>query len=168
MGMCMDKSTQQKVQSVARSALVCGTSASLLSAAALALCSKLEEGHAAGGINGPSQWLWGEAEAYTKRATLRHTAAGYTIHHLTSIFWAGLHELAFGRRHPGQRRKSVPRLLAEAAATTATAYVVDYHLTPRRFQPGFEKHMGGLSMVAVYAAFGAGLAGAAIVREART
>lgn len=141
-----------------------------MSTLALAVCSKLEEGHAAGGINGPSQWVWGEAEAYTRRATLRHTAVGYAIHHVTSIFWATLHEAAFGRAandaaraHPG--RKSVQRICAEAAVTTAAAYVVDYHLTPRRLQPGFDKHLGALSMFVVYTAFGAGLAAAGIARR---
>jgi hypothetical protein len=149
-------SAEQKLhRSTLRTALASGTVASVLSALVLALCSKVEEGHAAGGINGPSQWIWGEAEAYTRRATWRHTAVGYAIHHATSIFWAALHELTFGRT---AQRKNAARICAEAAATTATAYVVDYHVTPRRLRPGFDKHLGALSMLAVYAAFGAGLA----------
>ena len=38
----------------------------------------------------------GEGEAFTRRATLKHTAVGYTIHHASSIFWALLHERTFG------------------------------------------------------------------------
>jgi hypothetical protein len=115
-------------------------------------------------LNGPSQWLWGESEAYTREATLRHTATGYAIHHATSIFWAVLHETIFG----GSRRRKPPlQHCAEAIASASTAYVVDYYLTPRRFRPGFEKHVSPGGMVAVYAAFAAGLAIAAIARDSR-
>lgn len=154
--------TGQSVQQALRAALVPGTVACVTSGAALVVCSKLESGRAAAALNGPSQWLWGEAEAYTRRATLRHTAVGSAIHELTSVMWAMLHELAFG---PPTKHKRVQRICAEAAVTTAAAYVVDYHLTPRRLQPGFEKHLGALSIFAVYAAFGAGLAASALARR---
>lgn len=54
---------------VAGDAVVSGSAASLASAATLMACSKLHEGSAAGGLNGPSQWLWGESEAYTREAS---------------------------------------------------------------------------------------------------
>ena len=152
------------VKRVVSDAVVSGSAASLASAATLMACSKLHEGSAAGGLNGPSQWLWGESEAYTREATLRHTATGYAIHHATSIFWAVLHEAVFG----GSRRRKTPvQHCAEAAVSATTAYFVDYHLTPRRLQPGFEKHVSSKGMVAVYAAFAAGLAITAIARDRR-
>jgi hypothetical protein len=151
-----------------KDALVSGSFAAVLSGAALSFCSQQEEGSAAGGLNGPSQWLWGEGEAYTREATLKHTAVGYAIHHSTSIFWATFYEHLFGR---GRKRRaknlSNAQVIAEAAAMTTAAYVVDYKLTPRRFRPGFEKHMSGPSMFAVYAAFGTGLAIATLLRLAR-
>lgn len=119
-------------------------------------------GSAAGPLNGPSQWLWGEKEAYTRQATLRHTAVGYTIHHVTSVGWATLHERAFGMT---ASPKSTGRHCVEAAATTAVAYYVDYHLTPSRFRPGFKKHLGPLSILLVYASFAGGLAAASALRE---
>jgi hypothetical protein len=147
---------------LAMDALATGTAASLASAAALMLGSKLSGGNAVAGLNGPSQWLWGEAEAYTREPTWRHTATGYAIHHATSVFWAVVHEKVFG----GSRaRKPALRHLAEAAVSASTAYFVDYHLTPRRFQPGFEKHVSSKGMVAVYAAFAIGLAVTAIARD---
>jgi hypothetical protein len=149
---------------IASDAVVSGTAASLASAAALMAASASNEGSFAGGLNGPSQWLWGEDEAYTRRLSLRHTATGYAIHHATSIFWAVLHETIFGA---SRRRKSPLQHCAEAAASAGVAYVVDYHLTPRRFRPGFEKHVSRKGMVAVYAAFAAGLAIAAIARDRR-
>jgi hypothetical protein len=155
------KASGSMTRQLAMDAAISGTAASLASAAALIACSKLSGSSAAGGLNGPSQWLWGESEAYTREASLRHTAAGYVIHHVTSIFWAVLHERVFGR---SRRGKPAVRHCVEAAASAATAYVVDYHLTPRRFRPGFKKHVSSKGMVAVYAAFAAGLAMVAIAR----
>jgi len=154
--------SSQAAKRIAMDAILSGTAASLASAAALMAGSKVRDGSWAGGLNGPSQWLWGEAEAYTRKATFRHTALGYAIHHSTSIFWALLHETVFG----GSRRKK-PALqhCTEAITSAATAYVVDYHLTPPRLRPGFEKHVSPTGMVAVYAAFAAGLAITAILRN---
>lgn len=156
------KPSRSTLQRVAADALVSGSAASLASAATLMACSSMHEGSAAGGLNGPSQWLWGEAEAYSREATLRHTAVGYTIHHATSIFWGMIHEAVFGG---SRRRKPAMRHVAEAAVSAATAYVVDYHLTPPRLRPGFEKHVSPKGMVAVYASFAAGLAITAIARD---
>jgi hypothetical protein len=158
------KPPRSTLKRLASDAVVSGSAASLASAAALMACSAIREGSIAGGLNGPSQWLWGESEAYTREATLRHTAAGYAIHHSTSIFWAVLHESIFGG---SRRRKPALQHCAEAAVSAGTAYVVDYHLTPRRFRPGFEKHVSPKGMVAVYAAFAAGLAITAIARDRR-
>src|SRR5688500_10932107 len=139
---------------IAIDAIMSGTAASLASAAALMAGSKIRDGSWAGGLNGPSQWLWGESEAYTREATLKHTAVGYAIHHSTSVFWAVIYEAIFG----GSKKKPPLQRCTEAIASAATAYVVDYHLTPRRLQPGFEKHVSPAGMVAAYAAFAAGLA----------
>src|SRR5688572_3063162 len=79
-----------------RRALLSGSAASVLSGIALSACSKVEHDAPAAALNGPSQWIWGECEAQTRRATLRHTLTGYAIHHVASIFWATLHELQFG------------------------------------------------------------------------
>ena len=141
-----------------KSAAIGGTAASLLSAAMLAVCSKLEQNSFAGGINGPSQWLWGEREAYTREATIKHTVVGYLIHHLTSTFWAAFYEKLFG----GAQRKSATRVVTEAATLSAAAYVVDYKLTPKRLRPGFEKHVSPPAMVVIYACFALGLAGATL------
>jgi hypothetical protein len=149
-------------KSIAIDAIMSGTAASLASAAALMAGSRVRDGSWAGGLNGPSQWLWGESEAYTRQATMRHTAVGYAIHHSTSIFWALLYETIFGG---SRKKKPAFQHCTEAVASAATAYVVDYHLTPPRLRPGFEKHVSPTGMVAVYAAFAAGLAITAILRD---
>ena len=132
-----------------------GTVASVLSAAAAALCGRREAGTAAGPLNGPSQWAWGEGAAHVRRATWRHTALGYAIHHLMSIGWATLHEKHFA--HPAPAGRPYSRLAA-GALTSAAAAFVDYRIVPRRFGPGFEKQLDRASLCAVYAAFAVGLA----------
>lgn len=154
--------TRPFARRIATDAIMSGTAASLASAAALMAGSKIRDGSWAGGLNGPSQWLWGESEAYTRDATLKHTAVGYVIHHSTSVFWAVLYEAIFS----GSGKKKPPlQHCTQAIASAATAYVVDYHLTPRRLRPGFEKHVSPTGMVAVYAAFAAGLAITGILRD---
>ena len=152
----------QRLGAAAQRALFSGTSASISSAIALSICSRIDEGSFAGGLNGPSQWLWGEAEAYTREASVRHTVVGYGIHHLTSVFWATLYERTFGE--PG-KRKTALRRCAEAAVSATGAYVVDYYLTPPRLRPGFKKHVRTPSMFVVYGAFAFGLAAAGIIRD---
>ena len=76
----------------AKDAAISGSTAALLSAAALTLRSKSDEDSFAGGLNGPSQWIWGRRAARTRRASLRHTGVGYLIHHSMSVFWALIFE----------------------------------------------------------------------------
>jgi hypothetical protein len=156
---------QAQGRELLKDALLSGSSASIASAAVLAACSKYETGSAAAGMNGPSQWIWGRREAArANRASLKHTAIGYLIHHATSVFWAVLYERAFGRRMREQGVSTL-QIAATAAATTAAAYVVDYQFTPKRLQPGFEQHVGPSSMFATYAGFALGLAVMTLLRR---
>jgi hypothetical protein len=142
-------------KTAARQALISGTSASLLSALVLALRGKAENDAPAGPLNGPSQWLFGRQAAYQRSPSVRYTLTGFLIHQLTATGWALLHERLFGRdkalQTPAQR-------LGSAAATAVVANIVDYKLTPKRLQPGFEAQLSKKSLVAVYAAFAIGLA----------
>jgi hypothetical protein len=55
--------------------------------------------------------------------------------------------------------------VADAALVAGLACLVDYTITPPRFTPGFEKRLSKPALAAVYAAFGAGLAAAALWRR---
>jgi hypothetical protein len=140
-----------------RRGIVSGTVASVASAAVLAACGKRELNDPAAPLNGPSQWLWGERAACADGFSLRHTLAGYAVHHAMSIFWAVLYEKF--------RRAPLPSAAAAlpAIATSASACVVDYCLTPKRLTPGFEKRLSRRSLLLVYAAFAAGLAVSALM-----
>jgi len=135
-----------------RRAWVSGSSASLCSTALLSLLSHRRLRAPAAGTNATSQWIWPRRAHWHFAADLRHTATGYAIHHLCSVFWAGSYEMLRGRRRtPGP-------VLAAAAATTAVAYLVDYKVVPPRLSPGFDRHLRRADLVLVYAAFAAGLA----------
>jgi hypothetical protein len=143
------------IKQTTREALLSGAAASVLSAIVLAICGRLENRSAAGPLNGPSQWIYGRRAAYAREPSLRHTLTGYLIHHFTATGWAWLHEWMFGAR---KQRQSPARRLGTAAVTTSVANFVDYKLTPKRLQPGFEAQLSRKSLFVVYAAFAVGLA----------
>lgn len=135
--------------------LVSGSAASALSTLTLAAGGRRDSGSVYAPTNAISHWIW-EDEAFTAdRPDLKHTLPGYLIHHGTSIFWATLHSKVYGRRDLAD---DPSRLMTAALLTSAVACFVDYKLTPRRLQPGFEQRLSTTSMVAVYTAFGLGLA----------
>jgi hypothetical protein len=139
----------------AKQALISGTTASLLSTVALAIAGKAEHNAPAGPINGPSQWVFGRKAAYKRAPSLRHTLTGFLIHHASAMGWAILHERFLGRN---KARQTPAQRLRNAAITAAVANFVDYKLTPKRLQPGFEAQLSKKSLFTVYAAFGVGLA----------
>ena len=144
----------------ARRGTTSGTWAAIASGIVLIVCARLERQQPLAPFNGPSQWLWGEREARRTRADWRHTALGYGIHHASAIMWATLHEKTHAT---ASSRPSVE--IARAGATTLLAAFVDYTLTPRRLQPGFDKHLSIPSIAGVYIAFGLGLAASRLFNQ---
>jgi hypothetical protein len=135
--------------------LLVGTSASLLSSAALMTCGHLDRGRALATHNGPAQWVYGTQAAKRRSVDWRHTGVGFLVHHASSCFWACIQQRWL--RHGGKRKRAHEHLIA--ATTVATvAYVVDYHAVPRRLQPGFENHVSPAALIAAYGAFALGLA----------
>ena len=139
-----------------RAALLSGALASIASTAVLCWQGLRELDDASAPLNGPSQWVWGRHAPYRDGFSARHTAVGYAIHHLASIFWALLFERFRGSRP----------VLPAAAATALVANVVDFRLTPERLTPGFQKRLSKRAIALSYAAVALGLvAGAAVARR---
>ncbi len=134
-----------------RDAVRSGSLASVLSTVAVSVCSRLRVGSAAAGTNAASQWVWYPRARFQHAPSRRYTTVGYLIHHASSLFWAAGYEAM----HPG--RATQGGRVARAAGIAALAYLVDYHVVPRRLSPGFEHKVGPAGMVTVYAAFAAGL-----------
>lgn len=147
-----------------REGAIAGSVASLLSTAALLLAGRRENGTVAAPVNAISHWLWDEPALHEDGASVRHTVAGYLIHHAASVWWGILHARAWGAR---QRAKQPAAALAGGAAAAAVACFVDYRMTPQRLTPGFEHRLSTRAMVAVYACFGLGIALGSMATGAR-
>lgn len=139
--------------------LLAGSLASLLSTAVLAFAGRRESGSAAAPLNAVSHWYWGDEALRQDEADLAHTVAGYATHHVAATFWATLYA-ALASNQPAMR--STPGLLLGAAATSATAFVTDFRLTPHRFTPGYEHRLSANALLAVHAALAFGLAAGAL------
>lgn len=137
-----------------------GSVAAVLSSVVVAACSACEARAPFAGVNAASQWFWGRRAKRHTGASWRYTAVGYLVHHFSSLLWAGIYE-AWCLRRPASARVSAGR----AAVVAAAACVVDYTVTPRRFRPGFERHIGRASIATVYVAFGVGLFAGAWARR---
>ena len=113
-------------------------------------------------INAISHVLWGASAAHATRPDLRHTVPAVAINEGAGIFWAALYERAFGRLAEEGR---FARALLGGAGIAALAYVVDYHLVPKRLTPGWEYHLRGPSLAAVYGALALSLPARGVLRR---
>jgi hypothetical protein len=138
-----------------RRGLVGGATSSVLSTVALALLGRREAGSAYAPTNAVSHWIWGDEALRADAPSMRHTVPGYLIHHGSATFWSVLFERVCG---PLLDRREPATTLGVATAASAVACFVDYRLTPRRLQPGFEQHLSRPALAVVYGAFGVGLA----------
>jgi hypothetical protein len=138
-----------------RRGLLSGAVASALSTAALAALGKAGAGSMFAPTNAISHWIWGERAARRDRPSMRYTATGYVIHHLSATFWAVLFERFAGARLD---RMGPAPTLAAATATSAAACFANHQLTPQRLQPGYEQRLSKPALAVVYGAFGVGLA----------
>src|SRR4051812_1878413 len=60
--------------------------------------------------------------------------------------------------------RSTRQALIGGAITAAAAYLIDYHVVPDRFNPGFHAHLTERSLFLVYVGLDAGLAAGARLR----
>lgn len=137
-----------------RYAALCGTMASLASAASLMIASHLEGRSPWQPLNATSHWLWGDQAARIEDADLKHTGAGVVTHHASAMFWGSL----FGVWLARQPRRGAAAMLRDASAAAALAAAVDYTLVPKRLRPGWELVLPPRSMTVAFAALALGLA----------
>ena len=150
---------------VGLSALITGTIASVVSAAALAAFATLENKSPVQPVNATSHWLHGDEAASVPQLDAEHTGVGYATHHASAAFWAVPFE-AWQQLRPA---RSNGELLGNAVAMSAIAALVDYGLTPRRLTPGWELVLSKRSMIGAYAALALGLTvGSLVSRKLRS
>lgn len=143
-------------------ALTSGSFAGLVTTAAISLAGERESGNAIAPINATSHVLWGDDEASRADAVdLKHTVPGLLINTGAGVFWALVHELVLERARPRNGMAAA----ASGAAVAALAYVVDYHLIPRRLSPGWELRLSRRGVALGFATLGACLALAGLLRS---
>lgn len=126
-------------------ALVSGVLAGTAAAIAASLAGRWQSRSYAAPLNATSHIVWGDEAGRRDAVSAKYTGTGALLHYGAALFWAAFHEALPG---PAPLR---------AAATAVTAYVVDYHVVPRRLTPGFEMRVSSGALAAVYGALALGL-----------
>ena len=129
--------------------------ATVATTVAVAACGAFESGNAAAPVNAISHIAWGEQAARREAASLKYTGVGSALNAGAMVSWAAFHHRLF---KPRERETGLLGSVMRGAATAGIAYVVDYHVVPKRLTPGFEKRLSNWSVFIVYAALAAGLA----------
>ena len=125
-------------------------------ALSVAFCGQIEDGDALAPINAISHIAWGD-EAFSKRdLSLKYTGTALLLNEVSIAGWGYIHELFFKRaRQKGQWGTCA----LGAIGVSLLAYVVDYHIAPERYKPGFERHLQPKSLLFIYICLAASLFG---------
>lgn len=140
-----------------------GSIAGLFTTAVVALAGARKAGNAVAPINATSHVLWGDEAGTANSVDLKHTLPGFFINTGAGVFWALVQELLLARLPRRDRTAAA----ASGAAVAGLAYVVDYHLIPRRLSPGWELKLPRGSVALGFVALGVSLSLAALVRARR-
>jgi hypothetical protein len=138
-----------------RSILGMTASTTAATTAAAVMCGALELGRPAAPVNAVSHILWGHDATRRDAVSAKYTGLGTALNSAAVASWSVLHHFVF---RPDRRPPGLGPALARGAATAAIAYVVDYHVVPKRLTPGFEERLSGRSLFAIYAALAISLA----------
>jgi hypothetical protein len=114
-------------------------------------------------MNATSHWVHGDSAALVREANLEQTAVGYGTHHIAAMLWPYLFELLRDRA----AEAGLVRISSDALIASATAALIDYTVTPRRFTPGWELVLSKRSMALGYLGMAAGLVVAEYVLPSR-
>jgi hypothetical protein len=105
-------------------------------------------------LNAVSHIPFGDEAAAHTELSAKYTGTGAALNTAAVFSWAAMHAGVM-RALP---RQDLPSASGASVAVAAVAYVVDYHVVPRRLTPGFEKRLSGRSLFWIYSALAAGLA----------
>jgi hypothetical protein len=101
-------------------------------------------------LNAVAHMVIGTRAYYTVGFDALATPLALALHALSVVLWGVLFAALAGRLRGA-------RLAAAAALLAAAAFLIDYHLVPERFRPGFETLLTTGELAALYAALGASL-----------
>ena len=145
-------------------ALVTGSIVCVATVATAAIRGMTDSGSAFAPINATSHVVYGPKAGDVDVPDFKHTMLGLAINAGASVFWATLYERLFGR---AGNRGDVSRSLLGGGVVAALAYLVDYHLVPKRLTPGWEERVSGRSLGIIFGAMGLSLPMRSIFKEPR-
>ncbi|RYG47479.1 hypothetical protein EON79_07220 [bacterium] len=137
------------------SAFGTGLLAAAATTAAITAMAKRETGKSAAGLNSVSHIVWGDEAAEQNEVSAQYTLVGAALNAGATVGWALVQEVLLGE---WARRGNPVRALVAGTATSAFAYVVDYHVVPPRLTPGVEKRLSKPARAAMYAVLALSLA----------
>jgi hypothetical protein len=129
-------------------ALAAGSIVCAVTLAAVAARGLTDSGSAIAPINATSHVVYGPAAGNVDLPDIKHTVPGLAINAGACMFWATVYERLFGRGNSGR----AGRALFGGALVAALAYVVDYHLVPKRLTPGWEERVSSRSLAMIFGA----------------
>jgi hypothetical protein len=135
-------------------ALIAGASASAATTLTVALAGLAETGSAWPALNAVSKMVHGNHAPWRNEASWKYTGTGALLNTAAVFSWAAVYAVLRGPR----TRTDYVRAATAGVATSALAYVIDYHVVPERFTPGFERRLPNRSLGFIYAALALGLA----------
>jgi len=141
-------------------ALLAGASATAATTLTVALASVAEQGSPWPALNAVSKMIHGNHAPWRNEASWKYTGTGTLLNAAAMFSWAAVYAVLRGPR----TRTDYVRAATAGAATSALAYVVDYHVVPERFTPGFERRLSNRSLGVIYAALALGLAASELMR----
>ncbi len=128
--------------------LISGTLAGIATALVASARGKVENRSVAAPLNATSHMIWGKRATWQKAPTLKYTGTGFLLHHAAAVLWATVYERLFGDKAD---TGTITKSLTHGALVSALAYLVDYHVVPKRFTPGFEERLSDRSLALIYA-----------------
>ncbi len=126
--------TRLPLSSMLRQSALSGTVSGLLMAAVIAGTSRMRTGRTAPGLNAVSHMFWGSQAGRQANWSVRYTLNGLLLNQLACLFWSGCFEALYHDRPSNLPRQGVPHVIM----LSFVAYLVDYHMVPKRCTPGFE------------------------------
>ncbi len=144
----------------ARDTLISGAPKAALAgtvgAASVMLAGQMEDSDAISPLNAIAHIAFGD-EAFDKRElSLKYTGTALLLNNVSIAGWAYMHEWLFAR---ARRRGKYGVCALGAVGMSLFAYVVDYHVAPERYKPGFERHLQPKSLLFIYICLAAALFG---------
>jgi hypothetical protein len=106
-------------------------------------------------VQAVSHIVYGKQAHETNDTNLTFIVVGFLLNAFAMIMWSGVAE--FSIRAFGMPPGNLGVALLVAAGVTVTAFIVDFHVVPKRFTPGFEHILDRRALFIVYFFLGASL-----------